>query len=50
MMPAEFDLKPGDEVTYDVVFEIPAGLTGISFNYTEISTEGEHATFTIPLR
>ena len=50
MMPDEFDLAPGEEVTYMVVFVVPEGLTDADFIYIEIDeAEGVGSTFAINL-
>ena len=50
MMPENFDLPKGEEVTYHMVYEVPVGLTDLVVCYTEINDEGDYGdTFTIPV-
>lgn len=48
MMPLSFELAPDEQVTYDVVFSIPADSKDIQFTYVEINENQDvFATFTV---
>ena len=50
MMPLDFDLKPGETVTYHLLFEVDAASSGYKFLYTEYFTdESEGKTFIVDL-
>lgn len=40
MLPSEYQMNPGDKVTGDLLFEIPASETNLIFSYEEIDDQG----------
>ena len=50
MMPDSFTLNADEEVTYHVVYEVPAGLRDLVLCYTEINEDDEYGdTFTVQI-